>query len=190
MPENWWKMLRSQSCIGQPLHAYTKGLLDSVPRVGQDKTEVALRAIPGRIPSPLWPPFRMPFFATVPHRYRGLPWTASAPREHRRRSQQPLYPLAGDPRWRGRSAASPFGGLVHLESRSRPRDARRDGLGEVLRRAAELLRRRPAATTPQGAGGRWCRSVRSFGTHPRSGRRVWQRQEHPCESGYRSESTG
>ena len=36
----------------RPLHPYTRGLLDSVPRVGQDKHEVTLRAIPGRIPSP------------------------------------------------------------------------------------------------------------------------------------------
>ena len=34
----------------QPLHPYTRGLLDSVPRVGQDKRQVSLRPIPGQIP--------------------------------------------------------------------------------------------------------------------------------------------
>lgn len=34
----------------KPLHPYTQGLLDSVPRVGQDKRKVALRPIPGQIP--------------------------------------------------------------------------------------------------------------------------------------------
>lgn len=34
----------------KPLHPYTQGLLDSVPRLGQDKFEGALRPIPGRIP--------------------------------------------------------------------------------------------------------------------------------------------
>lgn len=34
----------------RPLHPYTQGLLDSVPRVGQDKRQVALRPIPGQIP--------------------------------------------------------------------------------------------------------------------------------------------
>lgn len=35
----------------QPLHPYTQGLLDSVPRVGQRKQEIQLRPIPGQIPS-------------------------------------------------------------------------------------------------------------------------------------------
>lgn len=34
----------------RPLHPYTQGLLDSVPRLGQDKRNVALRPIPGQIP--------------------------------------------------------------------------------------------------------------------------------------------
>jgi peptide/nickel transport system ATP-binding protein len=35
----------------QPLHPYTRGLLDCVPRLGENKTEVNLRPIQGRIPS-------------------------------------------------------------------------------------------------------------------------------------------
>ena len=35
----------------QPLHPYTQGLLDSVPKLGQSKTGVQLQAIPGQIPS-------------------------------------------------------------------------------------------------------------------------------------------
>lgn len=34
----------------RPLHPYTQSLLDSVPRVGQSKTAVQLRPIPGQIP--------------------------------------------------------------------------------------------------------------------------------------------
>lgn len=34
----------------QPLHPYTQGLLDSVPRLGQSKDQVQLRPIQGRIP--------------------------------------------------------------------------------------------------------------------------------------------
>jgi peptide/nickel transport system ATP-binding protein len=34
----------------QPLHPYTQGLLDSVPRIGQTKHETELRPIPGYIP--------------------------------------------------------------------------------------------------------------------------------------------
>jgi peptide/nickel transport system ATP-binding protein len=34
-----------------PLHPYTVGLLDSVPRLGQTKTDVSLHAIPGQIPA-------------------------------------------------------------------------------------------------------------------------------------------
>ena len=35
----------------QPLHPYTKGLIDSIPKLGQNKTDVNLRPIEGRIPS-------------------------------------------------------------------------------------------------------------------------------------------
>lgn len=35
----------------QPLHPYTQGLIDSVPQVGENKAQVQLQAIPGRIPS-------------------------------------------------------------------------------------------------------------------------------------------
>jgi peptide/nickel transport system ATP-binding protein len=35
----------------QPLHPYTFGLMDSVPRLGENKSEIQLRAIAGRIPS-------------------------------------------------------------------------------------------------------------------------------------------
>ncbi|MGD8856027.1 MAG: ABC transporter ATP-binding protein [Chloroflexota bacterium] len=35
----------------RPLHPYTRGLLDSVPRLGDNKRSLQLRAIPGRIPS-------------------------------------------------------------------------------------------------------------------------------------------
>ncbi len=35
----------------RPLHPYTQGLLDSVPRLGANKSTVTLQAIPGRIPS-------------------------------------------------------------------------------------------------------------------------------------------
>lgn len=35
----------------RPLHPYTQGLLDSVPRLGDNKSSVTLQAIPGRIPS-------------------------------------------------------------------------------------------------------------------------------------------
>lgn len=34
----------------RPLHPYTEGLLDSIPQIGQTKSEVSLRAIPGQIP--------------------------------------------------------------------------------------------------------------------------------------------
>ncbi len=34
----------------QPLHPYTQGLLDSVPRIGQNKQDLQLRPIPGQIP--------------------------------------------------------------------------------------------------------------------------------------------
>lgn len=34
-----------------PLHPYTRGLLDSIPQVGLDKTRASLRPIPGQIPS-------------------------------------------------------------------------------------------------------------------------------------------
>ncbi len=37
--------------FGRPLHPYTQGLLDSVPRLGDNKKVMQLRAIPGRIPS-------------------------------------------------------------------------------------------------------------------------------------------
>jgi peptide/nickel transport system ATP-binding protein len=37
--------------FSRPLHPYTRGLLDSVPRLGDNKTGMELRAIPGRIPS-------------------------------------------------------------------------------------------------------------------------------------------
>lgn len=37
---------------GRPLHPYTQGLLDSVPRLGQNKRRISLRAIAGRPPSP------------------------------------------------------------------------------------------------------------------------------------------
>ena len=35
----------------RPLHPYTQGLLDSVPRLGDNKQRLSLQAIPGRIPS-------------------------------------------------------------------------------------------------------------------------------------------
>jgi peptide/nickel transport system ATP-binding protein len=35
----------------QPLHPYTQGLLDSVPRLGESKDQIRLRAIEGQIPS-------------------------------------------------------------------------------------------------------------------------------------------
>ena len=37
--------------FGQPLHPYTQGLLDSIPRLGDTKETLKLRAITGRIPS-------------------------------------------------------------------------------------------------------------------------------------------
>ena len=36
----------------RPLHPYTQGLLDSVPRLGQNKRRISLRAVAGRPPSP------------------------------------------------------------------------------------------------------------------------------------------
>ena len=36
--------------FSRPLHPYTEGLLDSIPQIGQSKSEVSLRAIPGQIP--------------------------------------------------------------------------------------------------------------------------------------------
>jgi peptide/nickel transport system ATP-binding protein len=36
--------------FAQPLHPYTQGLLDSVPRLGESKREIQLRAIAGQIP--------------------------------------------------------------------------------------------------------------------------------------------
>jgi peptide/nickel transport system ATP-binding protein len=37
--------------FNRPLHPYTQGLLDSVPRLGDNKRSMRLQAIPGRIPS-------------------------------------------------------------------------------------------------------------------------------------------
>jgi peptide/nickel transport system ATP-binding protein len=37
--------------FNRPLHPYTQGLLDSVPRLGDNKRSMQLQAIPGRIPS-------------------------------------------------------------------------------------------------------------------------------------------
>ncbi|HRN68041.1 MAG TPA: ABC transporter ATP-binding protein [Promineifilum sp.] len=41
----------TQALFQNPLHPYTKGLLDSVPRLGQNKSGYELPAIPGRIPA-------------------------------------------------------------------------------------------------------------------------------------------
>src|SRR5690606_23216498 len=35
----------------QPLHPYTQGLIDSVPKLGQNKRTIQLQAIPGQIPA-------------------------------------------------------------------------------------------------------------------------------------------
>ncbi len=40
-----------ESLFSQPLHPYTYGLLKSVPKLGQNKKEQALSAIPGQIPA-------------------------------------------------------------------------------------------------------------------------------------------
>ncbi len=42
----------TQALYQQPLHPYTQGLLDSVPQLGQRKTDNPLTAIPGQIPAP------------------------------------------------------------------------------------------------------------------------------------------
>ena len=41
---------RVSELFSQPLHPYSEGLLDSIPQIGQTKSEVTLRAIPGYIP--------------------------------------------------------------------------------------------------------------------------------------------
>jgi len=41
----------TQLLFQRPLHPYTQGLLDSVPRLGQNKSESRLTAIPGKIPA-------------------------------------------------------------------------------------------------------------------------------------------
>lgn len=41
----------TQDLFRKPLHPYTQGLLDSVPRLGENKRSVNLRAITGRVPS-------------------------------------------------------------------------------------------------------------------------------------------
>ncbi len=42
---------RTEALYRQPLHPYTRGLLDSVPRLGENKSQIRLRPIQGRIPS-------------------------------------------------------------------------------------------------------------------------------------------
>lgn len=41
----------TEDLFRQPLHPYTRGLLDSVPRLGQRKDQRPLQGIPGRVPS-------------------------------------------------------------------------------------------------------------------------------------------
>jgi len=50
----------------QPLHPYTIGLLDSVPRIGRSKRQAPLRPIPGRIPSAAERPAGCIFAARCP----------------------------------------------------------------------------------------------------------------------------
>lgn len=42
---------RPQDLLARPLHPYTRGLIDSVPRLGETKAEVQLRAIQGHTPA-------------------------------------------------------------------------------------------------------------------------------------------
>jgi peptide/nickel transport system ATP-binding protein len=41
---------RTRSLFNHPLHPYTRGLLDSIPKLGENKRELRLEAIEGRIP--------------------------------------------------------------------------------------------------------------------------------------------
>ena len=51
----------AQEVLNRPLHPYTKGLLDSLPRFGSHYSEQPLRSIPGDVPNPLKPEPGCPF---------------------------------------------------------------------------------------------------------------------------------
>ncbi len=57
---------RTNEVIGNPLHPYTKGLLQSVPQPGVKKTLIPLE---GEIPSPIHPPEGCPFRTRCPEAF-------------------------------------------------------------------------------------------------------------------------
>ena len=59
-----------------PLHPYTRGLLECVPTLEQDRQRLV--AIPGALPDPARRPRRVPLRAALPPPHRGLPRRHSA----------------------------------------------------------------------------------------------------------------
>ena len=62
----------SGTMVGSPKHPYTRLLIDSLPEVGVRFAEQRLAGIPGRPPSLLDPPARLPLRRALPARVRAV----------------------------------------------------------------------------------------------------------------------